>query len=175
MLSHVQHRFNGQEGRASNSHHSHLADTLRHCPDHGTRQQVSQEHRSRSSRSQTRARAEPKTHADGRAESNHGDVSGAEAPLQFRLGAMVVDEADFAMSVVILITAVAIEGFLRRVLRDLLDVWIRHRDGVWIERRDREISALNGKCSWPGSFALKDTLYLSTPCLPLFRAYQPQS
>jgi hypothetical protein len=114
-----------------NSHHSHLADTLRHCPDHGTRQQVSQEHRGRTSRSQTRTRAQPKTHADGRTESNHGDVPGAELSLQLRLGAMVADESDFAMSVVMIVTAVAIEGFLRRLLRDLLDAWFRHRSDVW--------------------------------------------
>jgi hypothetical protein len=47
-------------------------------------------------------------------------VSGAETPLQLRLGAVVVDEQDFAMAV--LVTGVAIEGFLRRVLRDLVDV-----------------------------------------------------
>jgi len=47
-------------------------------------------------------------------------MSGAEASLQLGLGAMVVDEADFTMSM--LITAVAVESFLCRVLRDLLDV-----------------------------------------------------
>jgi hypothetical protein len=30
-----------------------------------------------------------------------------------------------------IVTAVAIEGFLRRLLRDLLDAWSRHRGGVW--------------------------------------------
>lgn len=146
-----------------NSHHSHLTDTLRHCPDHGTRQQVSQEHCRRSSRSQTRARAKPKTHADGRTKSNHGDVSGAEPSLQLRLGAMVINKADFAMALVLLITAVAIEGFLCRVLRDLLDASVGHGDGVWIKRRDREISALNGKCSRAGSCATRSTLYPPKP------------
>jgi hypothetical protein len=52
-------------------------------------------------------------------------VSGTETPLQLRLGAMVVDEQDLAVSM--LITIVAIGSCLRRVLRDLL---ARHSDGI---------------------------------------------
>ena len=54
-------------------------------------------------------------------------MAGAETPLQFRLGAMIIEEEDFAMSM--LFIAVAIESFLRRVLRDFVDVSLRHCDG----------------------------------------------
>jgi len=54
-------------------------------------------------------------------------VPGAETSLQFGLSAMVVDEEDFAMSM--LITVVAIESLLRRLLMNFLDVWAGHRDG----------------------------------------------
>jgi hypothetical protein len=66
-------------------------------------------------------------------------VPRAEFPLQLRLGAVVADESDFAMSVVLSVTVVAIEGFLSGVLRDLLDAWVGHLDEILYRlRRETE-------------------------------------
>jgi hypothetical protein len=135
-MSHVQPRCDDRHGAQANSHHSHFADTLRHRPDHRPRQQVSHKDSSRTTRRQTCARAKPKTHTNGRTKGNHGDVPGAETSLQLRLSTMVVDEKDFAMTM--LIATVGIEGLLRRVMRDLLGVQTRHR-GVCKSKRRAQV------------------------------------
>lgn len=58
-VSHVQPRCDDHHRAQANSHHSHLADTLRYRPDHRPRQQVSHKDSSRTTRRQTCARAKP--------------------------------------------------------------------------------------------------------------------
>lgn len=69
-------------------------------------------------------------------------MPGAETSLQLGLGAMVVEEDHFAMAM--LITAVAIEGFLCRILGNLLDVSVGHLDGIDQGERSKNSGSRRG-------------------------------
>lgn len=108
------------EGRGERIQDGHLADGVRHGPDHGPGEEVlydgavshmyvllvetlssvcwnavvltADEQGRWTTVGQTRAAAQPETHSDGRAQGDHGDVPAAQASLELTLGAMVDDD-----------------------------------------------------------------------------------